>query len=300
MSRGPDRRRFLALAAASALAGGPAGCSPPHPGHPVIGAKNFTEQVLLGTLLIEQIRAQTHLQAEGRFYLAGSYIAHQALIAGRIDAYVEYAGTALSAILKQPLVAGAGEARRRVAGLYRERFGVEVMPSLGFSNSFALLVRPPDATRLGLRTLSDLAARGAEMRLGVGYEFEERPDGLPGLTAAYGMRFARSPIVMDLGLLYRALETRQVDVVAGNSTDGPIAALGLVRLEDDRHFFASYEALPLVRRQALERWPALAAVFAGLAGKLSEEAMRAMNEAVDSRHQDPAEVVRSFRATSGL
>ena len=275
-------------------------CSPPRPDHPVIGAKNFTEQVILGELLAQHIEATTGLHVERRFYLAGSYIAHQALISGRIDAYVEYTGTALTGILKQPLQRDAARTREIVARLYREKYGVVVTAPLGFENTFAMVVRGDDAQRLGLRTLSDAARVAPTMRLGVGYEFQERPDGLKGMSEAYGLHFAGVPRVMDLGLLYRALNAKQVDIVAGNSTDGPIRAYGLVALEDDQHYFPPYEAVPLVREATLAHWPKIRTALAEMGGKVSAEEMRSMNNSVDGEHLDPADVVRAFRLRKGL
>jgi osmoprotectant transport system substrate-binding protein len=275
-------------------------CSPPHPNHPVIGAKNFTEQVILGELLAQEIEAKTGLKVERRFYLAGSYICQQALVSGRIDVYPEYTGTALTAILKQPVNRDAATVLTTVTRLYKQRYNVVVEPPLGFENTFAMVVRGEDAQQLGIRTLSGAAAHAPRMRLGVGYEFEQRPDGLPGLSAAYGLKFDGSPRTMDLGLLYRALNANQVDIVAGNSTDGPIKAFGLTVLADDRHYFPPYQAVPLVREAALRRWPQMQAGFDALAGKISAEEMQAMNNAVDGEHRDPADVVREFRREKGL
>ncbi len=221
---------------------------------------------MLGELLAQEIEAVTPEPVDRRFYLAGSYLCQQALVSGRIDGYVEYTGTALTAILKQPLppVGQRDEATvfRRVSELYASRYRVKVGRGLGFEDTFAMVVRGEDARRLGVRTISD-AVRVSEptsqnrdvghpdepppWRLGVGYEFQSRPDGLRGLEATYGLKFDGAPRTMDLGLLYRALSSGQVDMVAGNSTDGPIRALGFVVLEDDRHYFPPYEAVPLVR-----------------------------------------------------
>ncbi len=292
-------RRFLILIAglSSILL---TSCSPPRPDHPVIGAKNFTEQVVLGELLAQEIEAKTHLRVERRFYLAGSYICHQALIAGRIDAYVEYTGTALTAILKQPVQRDRQLVFDAVQRLYASRYGVTVGPPLGFENTFAMVIRGDDARRLHLTTLSQAAEFTPQWRLGVGYEFEQRPDGLHGLSAAYGLRFAGPPRTMDLGLLYRALNVHQVDMIAGNSTDGPIQAFGLTALEDDRHYFPPYQAVPLVRGEALRRWPQIQLALDALAGRISADDMRAMNEAIDGQHRDPAEVVAEFRRSKGL
>jgi osmoprotectant transport system substrate-binding protein len=163
-----------------------------------------------------------------------------------------------------------------------------------------MVIRGDDGQRLHLTTLSEAAPYAPNWRLGVGYEFEQRPDGLPGLSAAYNLHFAGPPRTMDLGLLYRALTAHQVDMIAANSTDGPIRALGLVALEDDRHYFPPYQAVPLVRDDALRRWPQIGVALHALAGKISEDDMRGMNEAVDGRHRDPAEVVREFRTRNGL
>jgi len=286
-----------ALLATSALL---ISCSPPRPDHPVIGAKNFTEQVVLGELLAQEIEAKSNLKVERRFYLAGSYICHQALVSGRIDAYVEYTGTALTAILKQPVDRDPQAVLDTVRSLYASRYNVTVAQPLGFENTFAMVIRGDDARRLRLTTLSQAAPYAPQWRLGVGYEFEQRPDGLPGLSTAYGLKFAAPPRTMDLGLLYRALNAHQVDLIAGNSTDGPIEAFGLTALADDKHYFPPYQAVPLVRAEALQRWPQMQTALDALAGKITADDMRSMNEAIDGQHRDPAQVVREFRSKNGL
>lgn len=275
-------------------------CAPPRPNHPVIGAKNFTEQVILGELLAQEIEAKSGLKVERRFYLVGSYICNQAITAGRIDAYVEYTGTALTAILKQPVDRNPDRVLQTVRGLYGSRYGVTVADPLGFENTFAMVIRGEDAQRLRLATLSQAVPYAPQWRLGVGYEFDQRPDGLPGLSSAYNLHFEGPPRTMDLGLLYRALTAHQVDMIAANSTDGPIQALNLVALQDDRHYFPPYQAVPLVRDDALRRWPQIRTALNALAGKITADNMRAMNEAVDGQHKDPADVVREFRARNGL
>ena len=275
-------------------------CSPPRPDHPVIGAKNFTEQVVLGELLAQEIEAKSGLKVERRFYLAGSYICHQALVSGRIDAYVEYTGTALTAVLKQPLDRDAASALKTVRSLYASRYSITAAQPLGFENTFAMVIRGEDARRLHVTTLSEAARYTPEWRLGVGYEFEQRPDGLPGLSSSYGLKFASSPRTMDLGLLYRALNAHQVDMIAANSTDGPIQAFGLTALADDKHYFPPYEAMPLVRAESLQRWPQMRVALDALTGRITADDMRAMNEQVDGLHRDPAEVVREFRQRKQL
>jgi osmoprotectant transport system substrate-binding protein len=292
--------RALTVTAAIVVCALLTSCSPPRSNRLVIGAKNFTEQVILGELLAQEIEAKSDLKVERHFYLAGSYICQQALVAGRIDAYVEYTGTALTAILKQPVDRDPQSVLRTVRQLYASRYGITVAEPLGFENTFAMVVRGDDARRLRLTTLSEAANYTSNWHLGVGYEFEQRPDGLPGLSKAYGLRFASAPRTMDLGLLYRALNNHQVDIIAANSTDGQIQAFGLTVLQDDKHYFPPYQAVPLVRDDTLKRWPRIQSALTALAEKITAEDVRAMNQAVDGQHRDPAEVVREFRIQKGL
>ena len=291
------RARGLLLGAALALL---AACSPPGRGRISIGAKNFTEQLILAELVAQHLEARTGLTVVRRSNLGGTLICHQALKAGEIDLYVEYTGTALTAILDQKPSGDPGEVYRRVKEAYGEQFDLEWTEPLGFNDTFAIVVRGEDARRYGLKTISDAAPRTPEWRAGFGYEFMERPDGFAGLAATYGLAFGQPPRTMELGLLYRALVEKQVDLVAGNSTDGVIAANDLVVLADDRRYFPPYEAAPVVRRAALARHPALRAALAELGGKIDEAAMRAMNAAVDGEHRDPKEVAQEFLAGAGL
>ncbi|HSZ18328.1 MAG TPA: glycine betaine ABC transporter substrate-binding protein [Candidatus Acidoferrum sp.] len=266
----------------------------------VVGSKNFTEQIVLGELFAQQIEAHSAARVERRLNLGGTFICHDGLVSGKIDLYPEYTGTALTAVLKDPLQSDPAEVFRRVQEEYRAQFNVEVMPALGFNNTFAMVVRGDDADKLHLRTISDFAPYAPKWRAGFGYEFMERPDGYRGWMAAYGLHFAGAPKILDLGLLYRALAEKQVDLVAGNSTDGVIASLHMVVLDDDRHYFPPYEAVPLLRRAILEKHPEVRDAIGALAGKISVDEMRRMNYAVDGEHLDPAEVVRAFRKSKGL
>jgi len=283
---------FVSLAAAS--------CGSARRDTFVVGSKNFTEQAILGELIAQHLEMKTHLHIVRRFYLSGSYICQQALLAGRIDAYVEYTGTALTAILKEAPIGDRAGAYEQVKSAYERRFHLEVMRPLGFDNTFAMVIRGEDARRLNVHTLSEAAAFAHQWRAGFGYEFNERPDGFPGLAAAYGLNFASPPRIMDLGLLYRALLDRQVDIVAGNSTDGLLAARDLTVLEDDKHFFPPYEAVPVVRSSAFAEHPEVRDALDVLAGKISDQEMQRMNHAVDGEHRDAADVVREFLHEKGL
>jgi osmoprotectant transport system substrate-binding protein len=266
----------------------------------VVGSKNFSEQALLGEILAQHLEARTHLPVTRRFYLAGSYICQQALLAGRIDTYVEYTGTALTAILHDPIEKDPSAVFGRVKNEYQRRFELEVLPTLGFNNTFAIVIRGEDARRLNLKTISDATAHAPQWRAGFGYEFMERPDGYEGLARVYGLHFAEAPRILDLGLLYRALLEKQVDLVAGNSTDGLLSARDLVILDDDKHYFPPYEAVPVVRSVTVARHPEVRAAIAELAGKISDEEMRRMNFAVDGQQRDASEVAREFLNAKGL
>ena len=294
---GGVRRGRLAAAAAVALAVAVVALISA-PGRPalVIGSKNFTEQLILGELLAQVLERDTSLEVARKLNLGGTFICDRALRAGEIDAYVEYTGTALTAIFHQPVA----HDRQAVTAATRELYAkaaIAALEPLGFNNTFAMLVRRGDAERLQLRTIGDLATAAATIRGGYGHEFLQRQDGYPGLVRAYNLQFAVEPRVMDLTLMYRALAERQIDLIAGDATSGLIDALDLAALEDDRRYFPPYDAVPLVRSAVLLRYPEVGAAIGSLAGRVSEGDMRALNRAVDVDRRDVAVVVREFLAS---
>jgi len=262
----------------------------------VVGAKNFTESDLLAEIVAQQIERRTSLPVERRLHLGGTFVCHRAITAGDIDLYVEYTGTAFTAILKQTPIADADSVYRFVAARYLSAFHLQWTAPLGFNNTFAILVRRADAERYGLRSITDLARVASRWKAGFGYEFLERADGFAGLAKLYGLSFSRPPTAMDLGLTYRALADHRVDVIAGNSTDGQIAALDLAALTDDRGYFPPYRAAPVVRAAVLEKYPAVRAALAELGGKISDAEMRRLNALADVEHQDIAEIARAWLA----
>lgn len=258
----------------------------------IVGSKDYTEQVILGEIVAQLIESKG-IPVERRFELGGD-LCHRAMLAGEMDVYVEYTGTAFSAILKRPPISDASEVYRQVKEEYASRFGINWMDQLGFNNTFAILVRGVQARELKLEAISDAARYAPQWRAGFGQDFMSREDGYAGFTRAYGLRFAEQPREMDLALSYRALASRQVDLIAGNSTDGLIATLDLYQLEDDRSYFPPYHAAPVVRREALERYPELEGALRLLAGKISEEKMRKLNYAMDGEHRDVKTLAREF------
>ena len=277
-----------------------AACGPPRENRIVIGSKNFTEQAILGEIFAQRLETKTNLHVERRFYLAGSFICQQAILAGRIDIYPEYTGTALTAILKEKPNGPRKAVYDRVQSGYARRFGLALGPPLGFDDTFAIVIRGEDARRLQLQTISQAAAYTSQWRPGFGYEFMERPDGYKGLVATYGLKFAAAPRIMDLGLLTRALKEKQIDLIAGNTTDGLIPALDLFVLQDDRNYFPPYEAVAVMRQETISRHPEVARALDDLAGKVSDQDMQQLNYAVDGNHRDIKEVVREFLHTKGL
>jgi osmoprotectant transport system substrate-binding protein len=290
--------RILSLILASTLV--LVSCGPPRENRIVIGSKNFTEQAVLGEIFAQMLEGKTNLQVERRFYLAGSFICQQAILSGRIDLYPEYTGTALTAILKEKPQGSREAVYERVKSEYERRFQLSLGPPLGFNDTFAIEIRGEDARRLGLQTISQTAAYTPQWRPGFGYEFMERPDGFKGLVATYGLRFATAPRIMDLGLLSRALKEKQVDLIAGNTTDGLIPVFDFFVLQDDRNYFPPYEAVAVIRQATLGRHPEVGEILGKLAGNISDRDMQQLNYAVDGQHRDSKDVVREFLQRKGL
>jgi glycine betaine/choline ABC-type transport system substrate-binding protein len=230
---------------------------------------------------------------ERKLNLGGTLLAHEALVKGSIDLYPEYTGTALTVILKQPPLKDPAQVLEQVRQVYRERWHLEWLAPLGFNNTFAMMVRSETARSLGITTLSEAAAK-QPWKIGAGYEFQQRPDGLEGLMKTYGLRGEGQPVAMDLGLLYQALNGRKVDLIAANSTDGLASVLDIAILQDDRHYFPPYECAIAARAETLSRFPALRKALEEISGRISDSAMRRLNYAVDGKHQAPAQVASEF------
>jgi osmoprotectant transport system permease protein len=281
-----------AMLAALAL-GGSAAMAARSSGAIVVGSKNFTEQLILGEIAAQTIERETGLTVRRRLNLGGTLICDRALLGGDIDVYVEYTGTALTAIFRQRPSNDPDAVRNRVRRLYADT-GRTLLPPLGFNNTFAILVRGSDAREKGLRTIDDVARVAPQWRAGFGYEFLERPDGYRGLAKTYGLAFRSPPQVMDLTLSYRALASGQVDLIAGDATAGLIKSLDLFHLEDNRHYFPPYDAVPVARASTLLRYPQVRKTLERLAGRISAEQMRKMNHAADAERENPADVARRF------
>jgi osmoprotectant transport system substrate-binding protein len=282
--------RTKALAGLMVLLAGSCGRKP---ADLVVGSKNFTESALLGELVAQHIERRLGLKVERKLNLGGTLLAHQALTSGAIDLYPEYTGTALTAVLKRPAANDPAAVFQQVREAYQAQWRLDWLRPLGFNNTFAMIVRGETARTAKLATLSD-AARARAWKLGVGYEFIQRSDGLPGLLKTYNLRTAGDPISMDLGLLYAALKSKRVDLIAASSTDGLISVLDVAVLEDDRHYFPPYECAVIVREKALAKYSGLREAVEQLSGRLPDQVMRKLNFGVDGEHRPPAQVAARF------
>ncbi len=282
--------RLLALMTACLLA---LSCSRSHP--VTVGSKNFTEQWILAEMAAQQLERKLHITVERKLNLGGTMLTHEALLAGQVDLYPEYTGTALESILKQAAEGDRATVYMRVKEEYLARFHLVWLPPLGFNDTFAMVVRVRDGQALTAGTLSAAAARS--WRLGVGYEFLTRPDGLQRIDRVYRLAWTGTPMTMDLGLLYQALKQNQIDMAAGNSTDAQLTQPDYTMLADDRHAFPPYDACFVVRQSFLNDQPGAREALTMLSGQITEEDMRQLNRQVDVDHRPVVEVVRDFLRT---
>jgi osmoprotectant transport system permease protein len=265
----------------------------------VIASKDFTEQVILSEVVAQLLESRAGVEVERKFELAGD-LAHRGMLTGEVDGYVEYTGTAFTAILKHEPLTDPRAVYNQTKQEYADKFNIEWLAPLGFQNTFAVLVRGEEARRLNLKTISDASRYAPEWRAGFGQDFMSRQDGYPGFARVYGLKFLRQPLEMDLSLTYRALAAKQVDLIAGNSTDGLIDKLDLLQLEDDKRYFPPYEAAALFRKETLQRYPQIVEAMKLLEGKWSDAEMRRLNYAVDAEHRSPKDVAREFLAKQGF
>jgi glycine betaine/choline ABC-type transport system substrate-binding protein len=262
-----------------------------------VASKNFTEQLILGEIVAQRLEA-VGIPVDRKLNLGGTLLAHEALKKGDIDLYPEYTGTALTAVLKLSVDRDPAVVLSRVRDGYRP-LGLLWLPPLGFNNTFAMVVRTSTARAARLSTLSDAARLPQAWRLGVGYEFVQRPDGLDGLVRAYDLRLDGDPVTMDLGLLYPALESGRIAMAAASATDGRLADPAFTALRDDRRYFPPYECAIVVRQGTLDRFPGLRPALEGLSGRITDTEMRRMNAEVEVRHRSVADVAREFLSRGG-
>ncbi len=265
----------------------------------IIGSKNFTEQVILGEILAQHIENHTKLKVDRRFNLGGTFIAHEAVKAGKIAGYVEYTGTSFTTILKEKPISNPETVYKKVKEYYDQKLKLAVMKPLGFENTFAMIIRGEDAKKWQIKSLSEISKYSPQMQAGFGYEFLERADGYSGLSKTYNLKFVNIK-QMELGLMYQALKEKQVDFIAANSTDGLIPALNLVILEDDKKYFPPYQAVPIFNQEILQKYPQLTNTINQLGGKISTTAIQKMNYQVDNQSQPVGKVVSEWLKSQQL
>ena len=293
-----DRTKIIACIAAVFLSLAASGCAKQH--SLTVGSKNFTEQVVLGEIVAQHLENRMQQKITRRLNLGGTLLVHQSVMNGEIDVYPEYSGTAISSVLKINMINDPQAIVERIRDVYHTNLRLEWLGALGFNNTFVMAVRDETAAQLKLETLSDAEQAKVEWRLGVGYEFEQRPDGLSTLNKTYHFRDLKAPVTMDLGLLYRALEQKQVNMIAANSTDGLLAVAKVKVLADDRHAFPPYDAALVARAETIAQYPKFKPALDELAGKFSEETMRKLNYEVDGEHKPVADVAAVFLRKAGL
>ena len=270
-------------------------CSCSRNGAIVVGSKNFTEQLILGEIAAQQLERKLHVSVERRLNLGGTLLAHQAIQKGDIDIYPEYTGTASSVVLKKSVPPDTVRAYLLVKEEYLKRYGLVWLPPLGFNDTFAMVVRAQDGQKLSARKLSSADSRS--WRLGVGYEFLTRPDGLHKLNEVYGLRWEGTPRSMDLGLLYQALRQSKIDMAAANSTDAGLTDARFTVLEDDKKAFPPYNACFVVRKNLIDQQKGVEMALTMLANHINADAMRSLNRQVEVDHQPIVRVVKEFLAT---
>jgi osmoprotectant transport system substrate-binding protein len=277
------------------------GCSKPGTNRPIrVGSKNFTEQVVLGEIVAQHLEHRLHRSVERSLNLGGTLLAHQALLSGQIDLYPEYTGTALAAVLKDSIETDPSSVLARVRSEYDRRFHADWLDPLGIDDTFAMVVNGPQARAQHLETLTDASKAPDAWTLGVGYEFEQRADGLPALEKTYSLRWKAAPKTMDLGLLYKAMEQGQVTMIAANSTDGMLSKMDLKVLRDDRHAFPPYQVCIVARQDTMRETPGLRETLLELSGKFTNQQMQNLNFQVDAQHRPVAQVAAEFLRQAGL
>ena len=290
-------KTFACVASLLALAG----CANSGGKHTIrVGSKNFTEQVVLGEIFAQHLEHRLHQSVERRLNLGGTLLAHEALVNREIDLYPEYTGTALAAVLKQSLNNDPAAVLATVRSAYVSKFKVDWLDPLGIDDSFAMVITGAEARAKKLTTLTDVGRAAQGWTLGVGYEFEQRTDGLAALNKAYNIRWNAAPKTMDLGLLYKALEQGQVTMIAANATDGLLSKMDLKVLDDDKHAFPPYQVCIAVREDSMQDIPGLREALAELSGKFTNQRMQELNFEVDGRHRPVAEVAAEFLKQAGL
>ncbi|HAC64346.1 MAG TPA: glycine/betaine ABC transporter substrate-binding protein [Cyanothece sp. UBA12306] len=266
----------------------------------IIGSKNYTEQLILGEILAQTIEKNTDLKVERKFSLGGASIIFEAVKSRQIDGYVELSGTAFTQILKQNPISNPQIVYEKVKQIYDKKFNLEVMPSLGFENKYAMMIRQEDSQKYNINTLSQAAKYTPQWQAAFDQVFMSREDGYRGLVKTYGIKFTNVPKTMEPSLMYSALANKQVDFISGYSTEGTLKLFNFKILEDDKKCFPPYELLPVFNQEILKKYPQLVPAIKQLAGQISREEMQQLNYQADTQKGTVRKLVQNFLIKKGL
>jgi len=265
-----------------------------------IGTKPMTEQYIIGEMIKQLVEENTDINVEMKSGIAGGTSnLHPALTSGEVDLYPEYTGTGWMFVLKNDLIEDPDEMYEETKKAYEEEFNVIWLEQYGFNNTYTLAIDGEKAKELNIETYSDLANKSDELTFGAEYDFYERDDGYNELVEEYGLNF-KDTKEMDIGLKYKAIESKEVDVINAFSTDGLLDEYKLRVLEDDKNFFPSYYATTIVRKETLDKYPELEEVLNKLGGQISEEEIRKLNNKVEGKNEEPKDVAEEFLKEKGL
>lgn len=264
-----------------------------------IGAKDYTEQMILGNMVADLIEDKTDIEVERKINLGGTQVCFGALKSNDIDMYIEYSGTAYGDMLGNPPISDMEKVYTTVKKEFKDLYNVEVLQQMNFNNTYALAVTKETAEQYNLKTISDLSKYSSELVSGTTLEFLNREDGMLGLAKAYDLNLKDS-IGLDGAPRYVAMVNKEVDVVDAFSTDGLLKKFDLVVLEDDKNFFPPYYAIPIVRSETVERYPEIVNLLEELGGYLNNEIMMNLNYQVDELQLEPEVVARQFLVENNL
>ncbi len=277
-----------------------AGCTGAGGDKIVIGSKNFTENMILGHIFAEYIKANTDLKVEYKENLGGTMVCFEALKKGDLDIYPEYTGTGLTAHLKMDVINDPDEVYSIVKREFDSQFGITWLNELGLNNTYAVAIKEDYAAQNNIQSVSDLATFSDQLTFGAEHEFFDRMDGFEGMVETYGLTFKGEPVKMDVSLKYQAMAEDRIQVTDAFTTDGQLITYKLKVLEDDKGFFPPYYAAPIVKNETLKAHPELEELLNKLSGKITDEAMQQMNYQAETEKKPMKDIAIEFLKEQNL
>jgi glycine betaine/choline ABC-type transport system substrate-binding protein len=292
-------KRALLLLLSLILLGGFAFGSGQQEGVVKVAAQDVNETVILAHMASQIIEAKTPYETSVNTNFAASSVLHQGMEGDEIDVYPTWTGTQLTGILRyEGPNMGTMETWEYVKRGFEENFGYTWSRPLGFNNTYIMVVTEERAAELGLEKASDLAPYAGEWKLAGDENFDVRSDAYPGWSEAYGIEFDEV-LTMQYSLLYRAVDTGEVEVAAAYSTDSRIPKLGLTTLPDDKEFFPAYSGAYVISDEVQDNYPEVIEALNLLADQISTDTMSALNSRYDDG-EDPEVIARDFLTENGF